>query len=69
MGDLIQIGPKYRIFIAVHSKSHGESINGPMSCRSIGQLVCSLLNTEDDIEINIKKVFSKDNYPTNKDAV
>jgi hypothetical protein len=59
LGDLIQFGPNYRTFITVHSQSHGESIHGPMSRRGIGELVCSLLDTNEDIEINIKKVFSK----------
>ena len=60
MGDLIQFGPNYRTFITIHSKSHGESIHGPLSRRSIGELVSSLLDTDEDIEIKIKKVFSSD---------
>ena len=63
MGDLIQFGEyggvSFRTYITVHSESHGESINGPMSRRSIGELVTSLLDVNEDIEINIKKVFSK----------
>ena len=58
MGNLVQFGPNYRTYITVHSKSHGESINGPMSRRSIGELVASLLDTNEGIEIKIKKVFS-----------
>jgi len=60
LGDLIQFGPDYRTYIAVHSKSHGEAIHGPMSRRSIGELVSSLLDTNEDIEIKIKKMFSRD---------
>jgi hypothetical protein len=61
MGDLIQLGPNYRTFIIIHSKSHGEAIQGPLSSLSIGKLVSSLLDTTEDIEIKIKKVF---NQPT-----
>jgi len=60
MGDLIQFGPNFRTFISITSESHGESINAPMSRRSIGELVCSLLDTNEDIEIKIKKVFYKE---------
>ena len=59
MGNVIQLKANNPTFIAVHSKSHGESIHGPMSRRSIGELVCSLLDTNEDIEIKIKMVFSK----------
>ena len=61
MGDLIQFGPDYRTYITIHSVSYGESIHGPMSRRSIGELVTSLLDTNEDIEIKIKKVFSVNN--------
>ena len=64
MGDLIQFGEiggvAYRTYITINSKSHGRSITGPMSRRSIGELVTDLLDVNEDIEINIKKIFSKE---------
>lgn len=63
MGDLIQFGPDYRIFISTHGVTHGESIYGPMSNKSIGELVSSLLDISEDIEIKIKKIYSRPKSP------
>lgn len=57
MGDLISFGPDYKIYISVVSASHGESIKGPLSKRSIGELVVQMLGVNEDIEIKIKKEF------------
>ena len=63
MGDLIQFGEHtgvpYRTYITIHSDSHGESITGPMSNDEISDLISSLLDVGENIEINIKKIFSK----------
>ena len=61
MGDLISFGPDYKIYISVLGVTHGEAIKGPLSRRSIGELVVQLLDTNEDIEIKIKKEFQNDN--------
>jgi len=60
LGDVIQFGKNYRIYFSILSDSHGESIKGPMSRQSIGKLVTSLLAVNENIEINIKKIFSRE---------